>query len=265
MHQVAYASVSAVSATSSDSPNSHTTQLVSGVDADGEHWRVTCSDCGYEAKWWSELNARFDAAEHSRDGTRLAEPGTLGTVADAEIHHESTSEEPPPGSDEAGGLTRLIGSARTIGKQAGGATASASMKAAAVARSAGAGTARSVGAGAVKTAHAVGSGTAKAGVAGAQAVSKSAKWLFDLTSERTTSVFSAAQGLLASDLSASLNGLVQSAVEGAPTIYDKAMDAVYIETFIGGANHRLFDGGHTIGGAFRAARDASGSTQSCRY
>ena len=46
-------------------------------------------------------------------------------------------------------------------------------------------------------------------------------------------------------------------LDGPATIYDKAMDAVYLATRIGGGNHRMFDGGHTILGAFRAVRDAS--------
>ena len=65
------------------------------------------------------------------------------------------------------------------------------------------------------------------------------------------------QGLLASVLSTDLNGLLASMVDGPATIYDKAMDAVYLATRIGGGNHRMFDGGHTILGAFRAVRDAS--------
>jgi hypothetical protein len=65
------------------------------------------------------------------------------------------------------------------------------------------------------------------------------------------------QGVLASDLANFANQLVQSAVNGPATIYDRAMDANFIETGIGGSYHRLFDGGHTISGAFSAARDAS--------
>ena len=65
------------------------------------------------------------------------------------------------------------------------------------------------------------------------------------------------QGLLASDLSRDLNGLLQDIVDGSATIYDKAMDAGYLATRIGGGNHRLFDGGHTIAGAVKAVRDAS--------
>jgi len=65
------------------------------------------------------------------------------------------------------------------------------------------------------------------------------------------------QGLLASTLSTDLNGMIAGMVAGPATIYDKAMDAVYLATRVGGGNHRLFDGGHTILGAFRAVRDAS--------
>ena len=70
-----------------------------------------------------------------------------------------------------------------------------------------------------------------------------------------------AQALLASDLSSELNNLVAAAVKGSATIYDKAMDANYLDPLLrpdlGGSYHRLFDGGHTIAGAVRAARGAS--------
>ena len=62
---------------------------------------------------------------------------------------------------------------------------------------------------------------------------------------------------MANGLSADINSLVQNMVKGSPTIYDKAMDAEFIATHIGGAQHRLFDGGHTIIGAFRAGHAAS--------
>ena len=62
---------------------------------------------------------------------------------------------------------------------------------------------------------------------------------------------------MASALSADLNALLQDMVKGSATVYDKAMDAVYLETRIGGGNHRIFDGGHTIAGAIDAVRDAS--------
>ena len=65
------------------------------------------------------------------------------------------------------------------------------------------------------------------------------------------------QGLLASSLAADLNELLQATVKGSATIYDKAMDAEYLRTSIGGGNHRMVDGGHTIVGAWQAVRDAA--------
>ncbi len=66
---------------------------------------------------------------------------------------------------------------------------------------------------------------------------------------------------MASDLSGDLNRLAAAAVKGAPTVYDKAMDANYLDpalrSGLGGSYHRLFDGGHTIAGAARAARGVS--------
>ena len=65
------------------------------------------------------------------------------------------------------------------------------------------------------------------------------------------------QGLLATTLSNDLNRLLSNLDTGAATIYDKAMDAEYVATGIGGGNHRMFDGGHTIWDAFEASRGAS--------
>lgn len=65
------------------------------------------------------------------------------------------------------------------------------------------------------------------------------------------------QGLLASSLAIDLNELLQATVKGSATIYDKAMDAEYLRTSIGGGNHRMVDGGHTIAGAWQAVRDAA--------
>ena len=70
-------------------------------------------------------------------------------------------------------------------------------------------------------------------------------------------LLSTTQGLLASALSTDLSALIQSMVTGPATIYDKAMDAEYLATYIGGGNHRVFDGGHTILGAIKTVRDAS--------
>ena len=38
----------------------------------------------------------------------------------------------------------------------------------------------------------------------------------------------------------------ESVTDGPGSIYDKAMDAEYIRTHIGGGDHRLFDGGHDL-------------------
>lgn len=64
------------------------------------------------------------------------------------------------------------------------------------------------------------------------------------------------QGLLATELASNLNDMLAHLAKGAPTIYDKMMDAQYLETHVGGGLHRLFDGGHTLLGAFEAAKDA---------
>lgn len=87
------------------------------------------------------------------------------------------------------------------------------------------------------------------------------KAALDATAVGTARVTAAAQALLASDLSANLNGLAEAAAKGSATIHDKAMDANYLDPLLrpdlGGSLHRLFDGGHTIAGAVRAARGAS--------
>lgn len=197
---------------------------------------------------------------------------------------------PPPSSpadpalenDESRRLSRLAGTARETAQQAADATISGSRKAAEVAGTAAASTARAIGesaktaaaagasagqaigkgaekavAASTAAAQAIGSEAAKAGVAGGRAVATGAQWLRDSTTAQTARVFAAAQGLVASDLSPQLNKLVQEAVKGKANAFDKAMDAVFIDTGIGGSYHRLFDGGHTIYGAFRAAHGAS--------
>ena len=79
----------------------------------------------------------------------------------------------------------------------------------------------------------------------------------DATTSAANVLLSTTQAMLANGLSTEINDLVQNMVKGSPTIYDKAMDAEFIATHIGGAQHRLFDGGHTIIGAFRAGHAAS--------
>lgn len=166
--------------------------------------------------------------------------------------------------DEPGRFSRLVDTALSAGKQVADATVSGSRRAAEAAGAAAASTARVVGASAKTAAAAsasagqvIGSGAAKVGATSGRAVATGARWLFDSTTAQTARVFAAAQGLVASDLSPQLNKLVQEAVKGKATVFDKAMDAVFIDTGIGGSYHRLFDGGHTIYGAFRAAHGAS--------
>ena len=43
---------------------------------------------------------------------------------------------------------------------------------------------------------------------------------------------------------------LETLTTSAATNFDKAMDAKYLQDAIGGGNHRLFDGGHTLGGAW---------------
>ncbi len=64
--------------------------------------------------------------------------------------------------------------------------------------------------------------------------------------------------LHASDLSAQLDRWFRAQFGGAkPSIYDKAMDASYNGTHVGGGDHRLFDGGHDLLGAWQAVAGAS--------
>ena len=91
----------------------------------------------------------------------------------------------------------------------------------------------------------------------AERVKTSAEKTWDATTSVADTLLTTTQGLLATSLADDLNGLLQNVVKGPATIYDKAMDAEYIATHVGGGLHRLFDGGHTIAGAFKAAREAS--------
>ncbi len=121
-------------------------------------------------------------------------------------------------------------------------------------------------------------GVSKAATEAGSAVRKSAASAVDATASAASGVFarvksgpgqalaSAAaladellatvQGLLASSLAIDLNELLQATAKGSATIYDKAMDAEYLRTSIGGGNHRMVDGGHTIAGAWQAVRGA---------
>lgn len=49
----------------------------------------------------------------------------------------------------------------------------------------------------------------------------------------------------------------ENVTQSAATIYDKALDAEYLRTHIGGGNHRMFDGGHDLATAWDAVASAS--------
>ncbi len=93
-------------------------------------------------------------------------------------------------------------------------------------------------------------------MAAVDSVKTDPKAILEATRSAANALLSTTQGILASDLAGVANDLVQEMVKGVPTVYDKAMDAEFIRTGIGGSWHRLFDGGHTIGGAWNAARGA---------
>ena len=92
---------------------------------------------------------------------------------------------------------------------------------------------------------------------GANVVAASTVQLTESVRERLADLATLSVAGLTTAISAELNSALASLAEGPATIYDKAMDAEYLATHIGGANHRLFDGGHTLSGAFGAVRDAS--------
>ena len=102
---------------------------------------------------------------------------------------------------------------------------------------------------------------AKVTAATAQRVRANSRSALDATVTVPGQLMAATQSVLASNLSQDLNNLLEGMVKGSTTIYDKAMDANYLDPLLrpdlGGSYHRLFDGGHTISGAFSAARAAS--------
>ncbi len=71
----------------------------------------------------------------------------------------------------------------------------------------------------------------------------------------STAAVSWLQAMLASDAARYLDNWLTSLFEAAPTIYDRAVDATYLETGIGGGLHRLFDGSHTPQEMWAIVRD----------
>ena len=80
-----------------------------------------------------------------------------------------------------------------------------------------------------------------------------AKKTFTSVKDKVESQFGAALAFLATP---ELLGYFGKLTDGPATIYDKAMDMEYLKTAIGGGNHRMFDGGHTITGAWEKVREA---------
>ena len=64
-------------------------------------------------------------------------------------------------------------------------------------------------------------------------------------------------GVLASDISVEIDRWLTGVLASPATIYDKAMDATFLTTHVGGSYHRLFDGGHSLLGAIKAGHGAS--------
>ncbi|MBD3167615.1 hypothetical protein GF324_13525 [bacterium] len=62
--------------------------------------------------------------------------------------------------------------------------------------------------------------------------------------------------LLAGLQDADLLRWLDSITNASANVYDKAMDKLYLETHVGGANHRLFDDGHTLSAAWERVKDA---------
>jgi len=81
------------------------------------------------------------------------------------------------------------------------------------------------------------------------------------TNTKATSVRNQAglitMGVLASDFPLEIDRWLTSLLASPATIYDKAMDATFLTTHVGGNLHRLFDGGHSLLGAIKAGHNAS--------
>jgi len=81
------------------------------------------------------------------------------------------------------------------------------------------------------------------------------------TNAKATSVRNQAglitMGVLASDFPLEIDRWLTSLLASPATIYDKAMDATYNATNVGGNLHRLFDGGHSLLGAIKEGHNAS--------
>ncbi|MDE0269270.1 MAG: hypothetical protein OXI96_09635 [Acidimicrobiaceae bacterium] len=105
---------------------------------------------------------------------------------------------------------------------------------------------------------------AKAAAKGTRTASKATKHHTVATAKAAAKGAEAAASVVhgvVAGVGAQINQVVQSAVSGSASVYDKALDAKYLDPLLradmGGSYHRLFDGGHTIAGAVRAVNETS--------
>lgn len=108
-----------------------------------------------------------------------------------------------------------------------------------------------------QAAAAASSTAASAGRATASAASTAAGATKDVAAKAATTARESTAAALAFLGQPELLAWSRQVTESTATIYDKALDANYLATHIGGGNHRLFDGGHDLVGAWQAVRSAS--------
>ena len=93
--------------------------------------------------------------------------------------------------------------------------------------------------------------------AAADSATSAAGSVADISRKAATSASAQAGTLLAFLSTKELLKWSESVSEGAASIYDKALDAEYLRTHIGGGDHRLFDGGHDLVSAWGRVKEAS--------
>lgn len=105
------------------------------------------------------------------------------------------------------------------------------------------------------------SSSAKAVVSSARVAADGVRATGGAVKRHSVQAATVVQGLLVGSVASQINQFVAGAVAGGATVYDKAMDANYLNPLLrpdlGGSYHRLFDGGHTLYGAAQAARVAA--------
>lgn len=107
-------------------------------------------------------------------------------------------------------------------------------------------------------ATAIASDRARRASAAASETTQRAANLVGAGAQRTTAFLGESSGAIASFLALpELLRWTESVTKSAATIYDKALDAKFLRTHIGGGNHRMFDGGHGLRGAWVQVRDVA--------